>query len=156
MFRRFDVKTETILALMPAIMIMSVLMLLETFSKQQLLFSSLASSAFLIYLDPKHPTNSLRTLTIAQVSAALIGYIVFLILGAGYLSAAVSMVLAVTLMILLNAMHPPAVSSALIFAFQYTEPNTLLLFTFAVFLLVMLVILQRVSLWLVKKYENSK
>jgi len=155
MFRRFDLKTEVALAIVPAVMIIAVLILLEAFSKQQLLFSSLASSAFLIYLDPKHPTNSIRTLIIAQGSAAVIGYLVYLVAGPGYVSAAVSMIVAVSVMILTKAMHPPAVSSALIFAFQYTKPDTLMLFLFAVLLLVILIVLQRISIWIIKKKERK-
>jgi CBS-domain-containing membrane protein len=153
MFRRFNFKTEILLAVMPATMIIAVLMLLEVFTNQKLLFSSLASSAFLIYMDPKHPTNRVRTLVIAQISAALIGYLIYLLLGPGYLSAAVSMILAITVMIATKAMHPPAVSSAMIFAFQYTKPNTLMLFMMAVLLLVMLIVLQKASIWILKKTE---
>jgi CBS-domain-containing membrane protein len=91
---------------MPTAIIIAVLMLLEAFSKQQLLFSSLASSAFLIYLDPKHPTNIIRTLVIAQLLAAVIGYLVYLLLGPGYFSAAVSMIIAITVMIGTHSMQP--------------------------------------------------
>lgn len=135
-------------------MIVAVLMLLEAFSRQQLLFASLASSAFLIYLDPRHPTNSVRTLAIAQISAAVVGYLVFLVLGAGYGSAALSMVLIVLLMILTNAMHPPAVSTSLLFAFQYKRPDALMLFFLAIILLILLIVLQRVSLWIIKKMDH--
>lgn len=154
MFRRFDIKTEIALAVMPAAIIIAVLMLLEAFSKQQLLFSSLASSAFLIYLDPRHPTNSIRTLVIAQLSAALIGYLMYLLIGPGYFSAAISMIIVIAVMIFTHAMHPPAVSSALIFAFQHTRVNTLMMFFFAVLLLVILIILQRTSLWLIRRSEK--
>ena len=153
LFDRFDLKTEISLALIPTIMIIVVLLLLEEFSRQRLLFSSLASSAFLIYIDPRHPVNSIRTLSIAQLSAAVIGYGVYLAAGPGYLSAALAMVLAIGVMITTRAMHPPAVSSALIFAFQYTRPNTLLLFFSAVVLLVLLIVLQRISLWLIRRSE---
>jgi CBS-domain-containing membrane protein len=146
MFRRFDLKTEIALAILPTVIIIAVLILLEVFSKQQLLFSSLASSAFLIYVDPKHPVNSVRTLVIAQMSAAVIGYFVYILLGPRYSTAAVSMLIAITVMILTNSMHPPAVSSALIFAFYYTKPNTLLLFLAAVILLVILIALQKISI----------
>ena len=156
MFRRFDIKTEIALAVMPATIIIAVLLLLEAFSKQQLLFSSLASSAFLIYLEPKHPTNSIRTLAIAQLSAAIIGYLMYLLLGPGYFSAAASMIIAIAVMIVTHAMHPPAVSSALIFAFQPTRINTLMMFFFAVLLLVILIVLQRASLWIIKKSEKLK
>lgn len=154
MFRRFDIKTEIALAIMPTTIIILVLMLLEAFSKQQLLFSSLASSAFLIYLDPKHPTNRVRTLVIAQLSAALIGFIIYILVGPGYLSAAISMVIAIAVMLAAKAMHPPAVSSALIFAFEYTRVNTLLMFIFAVLLLIILIGLQRASLWLIRRSER--
>jgi CBS-domain-containing membrane protein len=153
MFRRFNFKTEVLLAVMPVTMIIAVLMLLEVFTNQKLLFSSLASSAFLIYMDPKHPTNRIRTLTIAQMSAAVIGFLIFILIGPGYLSAAVSMIIVIIVMIWTKAMHPPAVSSAMIFAFQYTKPNTLMLFMMAVLLLVMLIVLQKASIWILKKSE---
>lgn len=143
------------MAIMPAATIIAVLILLESFSKQQLLFSSLASSAFLIYLDPRHPTNSIRTLSIAQMSAAVIGYLIYLLFGSGYLSAGISMIIVIVVMIAAKAMHPPAVSSAMIFAFQYTKPNTLLLFLFAVLLLALLIGLQRASLWLIRRGERK-
>ena len=156
MFRRFDIKTEIVLALMPTVVVISVLMLLEAFSRQQLLFSSLASSAFLIYLDPRHPVNSVRTLVISQTVASVLGYLIFLLLGPGYLSAAISMILTIAVMIFTKAMHPPAVSTAMIFAFQFTPVNTVVLFISAVLLLVALIFLQRVSLWLIKISEGKK
>jgi CBS-domain-containing membrane protein len=133
-----------------------VLFLLKAFSKQELLFASLASSAFLIYLDPKHPTNSLRTLLIAQTAAAIVGYLVYLLAGPGYLSAALSMIAIVLVMIFTKTMHPPAVASALNFAFQDNKPDTLALFLFALLLLVLLIILQRTSLWLIRRNEKIK
>ncbi len=154
--RRFDLKTDILLAVIPSVVMIVVLILLNAFSKQQILFSSLASSAFLIYLDPKHPTNSIRTLLIAQLSASVIGYVVYLIFGLGYVSAAISMVIAIIVMILAKAMHPPAVSTALVFAFQYSKVNTLLMFFFAIMLLVILIVLQRSSLWLINRSEKRK
>lgn len=153
MRENFNIKTEVALAIMPSITVIAVLMLLQAFSKQQLLFSSLASSAFLIYLDPKHPANSIRTLVIAQMSAAVIGYLTFLVAGTGYVAASFSMIIAIAVMILSRAMHPPAVSTALLFAFQPPKSNTLLLFLLAVLLLVILIILQRISLWTIRKTE---
>lgn len=156
MYRRFDLKTELVLVTLPTSIIVAVLFLLKAFSKQELLFASLASSAFLIYLDPKHPTNSLRTLLIAQTAAAIVGYLVYLLAGPGYLSAALSMIAIVLLMIFTKTMHPPAVASALTFAFQDNKPDTLALFLFALLLLVLLIILQRTSLWLIRRKEKIK
>jgi hypothetical protein len=50
--RRLGLKGVFALALLPTLMVLSVLGLVETLGRQRLLFASLASSAFLIYLDP--------------------------------------------------------------------------------------------------------
>ncbi len=149
MRKRYDLKTEISLALLPTITMGLVLFLLEMYSKQHLLFASLASSAFLIYLDREHPTNSIYTLAMAQTSAALIGIGVIKLIGPGYTSAILSMVLAITFMVLLNVMHPPAVSTALTFAFE--TGKTMPLFLIALGLLVVLVIIQKVSVWMINR-----
>ncbi|WP_380283062.1 hypothetical protein [Hymenobacter rubripertinctus] len=51
--------------LLPTLTVLVMLWLLELLSNQRRLFASLASSAFLIYLDPAHYTNSTRTLVIS-------------------------------------------------------------------------------------------
>jgi CBS-domain-containing membrane protein len=75
-------------------------------SEQRLLFASLASSAFLIYLDPQHGTNAVRTLVLSHLMAALIGWATFALLGSGYLSGGSAMVATIFLMIVLDVVHP--------------------------------------------------
>src|SRR4028119_2372998 len=82
--RRLDLKGEFVLALLPTATVLVMLSLVEAFSRQRLLFASLASSAFLIYLDPQHGTNSVRTLVISQMTAAVIGFLTHLAFGPGY------------------------------------------------------------------------
>ncbi|WP_374191928.1 HPP family protein [Chroococcus sp. FPU101] len=62
-------------------------------TRQRLLYASLASSAFLIYLDPQHGTNSARTLVISHLMAAIIGFIAFVCIGSGYFSGGCAMVI---------------------------------------------------------------
>jgi CBS-domain-containing membrane protein len=143
MRKRYDLKTEVSSALLPTLTMAVVLFLLETYSKQHLLFASLASSAFLIYLDPQLPSYSIYTLSMAQVLAALIGFSISKLVRLDYTSVMIAMVIAIALMILLNVMHPPAVSTALAFAFE--TGKTLPLFLTALSLLVVLIILQKVS-----------
>jgi len=131
------------------------LALIEAYSHQRLLFASLASSAFLIYLDPQHNTNSVRTLLIAQLSAAAAGFGFHYLLGPGYVSAALAMVLVIGLMIVLDATHPPAVSTALSFAFQGGKESNLLLFLFAVGLVAVLVGLQRISVYVLRRLTQG-
>ncbi len=100
-----DLRGELLLAAAPTALVLSVLALVEVLSRQRLLFASLASSAFLIYLDPQHGTNTVRTLIISQMMAATIGLISYLVLGSGYLSGGIAMVLTIVLTILLDVVH---------------------------------------------------
>lgn len=154
--RRLNLKGELLLALAPTVTVLSVFAFVEVFSRQRLLFASLASSAFLIYLDPQHKTNSVRTLLISQLGASVIGYAAFAMFGGGYLSGGVAMIAAIVLMILIDAMHPPAVSTALSFAFRTSTNDTLLLFGLAVGATCVLVLMNRAALWSLKRLTSTK
>ena len=151
--RRAGIGGELALAFFPTITVLAVLLMLERFGGQRLLFASLASSAFLVYLDPRHPTNRIRTLVVSQGAAALVGTASFAILGPGYVAAGVAMVVTIFLMVVLDVVHPPAVSTALGFAFRSGPESNLTLFGLALGLVAVLVILQRVSLWLLARAE---
>jgi len=116
---------------------------MEVLSHQRVLFASLAFSAFLIYLDPHHRTNTIRTLVISQVLAALVGFGAGVFIGPGYWAAATAMIIIIVLMVLVNAVHPPADSTALGFAFYAGPENNLVLFGLGVGLIVILVLLQK-------------
>lgn len=150
---RLGLRREVLLALLPTITVLLLLWLLKALSNQQLLFASLASSCFLIYLDPSHSANSARTLLVSQLGAAGLGYVFHTWVGPGYLSAALALVSIITLMLATNTMHPPAVGTALNFAFRAgTGENNLLLFGLAVGLVLVLLAVQRVSAYLVRRF----
>jgi CBS-domain-containing membrane protein len=149
--RRRGLKANLLLALMPTATVLVVLALIEALSSQRLLFASLASSSFLIYLDPEHPVNSVRTLVLSQLGAAALGLLLFYALGPGYVSGGLAMVLVIYGMILLDAMHPPAVSTALSFALRSGDASNLLLFGLAVGITVALLAMQRVAVWLLRR-----
>ena len=153
--QRLTVRQEFVLALLPTLTVLCVFLLVNAFSHQQLLFASLASSAFLIYLDPQHGTNSARTLVIAQMGGAVIGYTAYTLAGPGYLAAGSAMVLTIVLMILFDVVHPPAIGTALSFAFRAGPESNLVLFALAIGLVVILLILQRVTLWLLARYADT-
>jgi CBS-domain-containing membrane protein len=152
---RLSLRGEFALALLPTVVVLAVFALVETFSKQRLLFASLASSAFLIYLDPQHGTNTVRTLVVSQVTAAAVGFTAHAVFGSTYLSGGVAMVVMIALMIALDAVHPPAVSTALGFAFRAGNESNLLLFGLAVGLTATLVGVQRAALWLLARHTRS-
>ncbi|HEX8887222.1 MAG TPA: HPP family protein [Noviherbaspirillum sp.] len=149
--KRIGLKGELLLAFMPMATVLLVLALVEALSNQRLLFASLASSAFLIYLDPEHAVNQVRTLLLAQIGSAAIGLICYQLLGPGYLSGGLAMVLAIGLMIVSDAMHPPAVSSALSFGLRSGDASNLLLFCMAAGITALLVVMQRMALWTLRR-----
>jgi CBS-domain-containing membrane protein len=149
--RRLTWRGELALAVLPTVTILVVLGLVEVLSRQRLLFASLASSAFLIYLDPQHGTNTPRTLIIAQLLAATAGLLTYLLVGPGYPAGGTAMLVTIVLMILLDVMHPPAVSTSLSFAFRAGDESNLMIFALAVAITAALVGLERVSLWLLTR-----
>jgi CBS-domain-containing membrane protein len=145
--QRLSVRGELALAALPTATILGMLALVEALTEQRLLFASLASSAFLIYLDPEHGANRLRALVGSQLLACVVGWICYSTLGAGYTSAGVALVITIVLMILWDVVHPPAVSTAMSFALRAGEASNLALFVLALGITVVLVILQRVATW---------
>lgn len=154
--RRFGVSEELMLATLPTATVLVVLAFVEMVTQQRLLFASLASSAFLIYLDPQHGTNSVRTLLVSQMSAAVLGLGVFLLLGPGYLASGTAMVATIVLMIVLDAVHPPAVATSLSFALRAGDASSLALFGLALGITAMLVVLQRSAIWMIARFERRR
>lgn len=148
---QLTLRDELILALLPTLVVLGVLAFVEVLSRQRLLFASLASSAFLIYLDPQHNTNTACTLSVAHLLAAGIGFVAYLALGPGYLSGGGAMVVTIGLMIVLDVVHPPAVSTALSFAFRAGDERSLVLFALAVGMIAVLVVLEQATLWLLSR-----
>lgn len=149
--RRLGLRGELALAALPTATVLVVLALVEALARQRLLFASLASSAFLIYLDPGHPTNRMRTLVIAQGTAAVLGWAALAALGPGYAAGAASMVAVIGLMVAADAVHPPAVSTALSFALGTGGTRPLVLFALALGVTVGLVALQRLAVRLLAR-----
>jgi CBS-domain-containing membrane protein len=153
--RRLNLKGEIALVTVPTVTVLAVMALVEALTQQRLLFASLAASAFLIYLDPQHGTNSVRTLILSQMMAASIGFSTYLLFGGGYLSGGTAMVCAIALMISLDAMHPPAVATSLSFALKAGNVSNLVLFALAIGITAVLVGLERCTLWLLTHYTHK-
>jgi CBS-domain-containing membrane protein len=153
--RRLGIRRELLLALAPTATVLLVLALVEAVSRQRLLFASLAASAFLIYLDPGHAVNKARTLIVSQVGGACIGAAAAVVLGPGYLSAGSAMVLAIVVMIVLDVVHPPAVATTLGFGLKAGGATNLALFFLALAITVALLGLQKLSLWMVTRWQTD-
>jgi CBS-domain-containing membrane protein len=148
---RLSVRQQFGLAILPTVVVLLMVACVQTLSDQLLIFASLASSAFLVYLDPEHPTNRVRTFLIAQGSAALLGFGSVSLLGSGFLAAGMTMGLTVVLIVTLDAMHPPAMSTALSFSFHTNSVKTLAIFGLAMLVIASLAALQKAAFWLVHR-----
>ncbi len=154
--RRMGLRAEIVMVLLPTLTVLVVLALIDRLAEQRLLFASLSSSAFLIYLDPEHPMNSIRTLLLAQMGGALIGWGTFVFLGSGVVSGGTAMVATIVLVIALDAMHPPAIATAMSFALRAGHSGNVLLFGLAVLITALLVALERAAMWLLARHEGSQ
>lgn len=153
---RLSVADELVLAVLPTITVLAVLWLVEAFAERQVLFASLASSAFLIYRDPEHRMNSVRVLLAAQVLAAAVGFGANWWLGATYPAAALALGVAIFAMIALDVVHPPAIGSALTFAFRPEADDYLGLFLLALLLVTVLTGLSTVTTRLLKRLTRRR
>lgn len=153
--RRLTVRQELMLAILPTVVVLSLLAFVEAFSRQRVIFASLASSAFLIYLDPKHPTNSIRSIVGSHLAAAVIGAAPNWSFGEGYVAAAVAMIATIVVMIAFDVVHPPAVGTALTFAFRPTDVAVLSLFILCLAVIAVLVSLQAATLKILKRFATA-
>ena len=148
---RLGLGAELTLALLPTVTVVFVLWLVEAFADRQVLFASLASSAFLIYRDPDHRMNSLGVLLAAQVLAAATGFGVWWLMGASYWSAGLALAVATFAMVALDVVHPPAIGTALTFAFRPGDDDNLALFLAALVLVAVLAGLSTATTHIVKR-----
>jgi CBS-domain-containing membrane protein len=153
--RRGGIKGELALAIPPTLVVIGVIFLIEGVTKQKLLFASLAASAFLIYYDPMNRINSVRVMVVAQLLGFIFGFGAAMALGPGYVAGAIAMAATIVSLILLDIVHPPAVSTALGFAFVSTKDKALLIFLVALILIAALVLLQRTAIATLGWIERS-
>jgi HPP family len=154
-----SVRDALLLALLPTATVLPTIAMIEAIGGHHLLCASLASSAFLIYVDPRHAMNGVGALVVSQMTAAGVGWLMWLLLGGGYAAAASAIPLAILLMSLFHAIyapaaiHPPAVSTALAFALHFDPNGSFILFAIAVGITAVLVVLQRAVSWLIRRYS---
>lgn len=154
--RRLTLRQEFALALLPTATILAIFAFVEVLTSQRLLFASLASSAFLIYLDPQHGTNATRTLVASQALAAVVGWATFGLFDAGYVAGGSAMLITIVAMIAFDVVHPPAVATALSFAFRAGDASNLLLFGLAVAATALLVVLEQATLKLLARMSRRR
>ena len=149
--RRGGLGGELLLAVLPTLIVLGTVSLLSALRHERILFASLASSAFLIYRDPAHPMNGVGTMVGAHLIAVAFGVGAALLLGTGYIAVAAAMLGTILALVLADLVHPPAISTALGFAFFSRQTDAAGVFILSLGLLAALVILQRTATWAVRR-----
>lgn len=152
---RLSLRNELLLALFPTLTVFLVLWTGDRLAGRHILFAALASSAFLIYLDPMHATNSLPVLTSSHLFGALFGMGAGWVLGNTSTAAALAVMVTILVMVIGNIMHPPAIGTSLSFAFHAGLDANLTLFLLALGMVALLAIMQRVLQYLLMRLDQS-
>ncbi len=142
--------------MLPTAVVLIVLMIVKVLSDQRVLFASLASSAYSIYLSPENRSNSIRCLVSSQLAAAVAGIGFDALLGANYYAAGLSMVSTVAVTIAADVFHPPATATALSFAFRSNKITSLRLFVLCLVMVAILIGLQRATLKAVARLSRRR
>jgi CBS-domain-containing membrane protein len=133
---------ELALALPATATVLLTLFLIEEITHQRMLFTSLAASVFLIYHDPEHRMNTIRSMLLSYLIAAAAGIGLAWIFSPGYTAAAVALSFTISVLILLRSVHPPALATALGLGFSAEPAQSLPLFMLSVLVVVLLVAVQ--------------
>jgi CBS-domain-containing membrane protein len=144
------------LAVPPTLIVLAATFLIEELRHERVLFASLASSAFLIYRAPNHPMNDVRVMVTAHLVGVTLGFGAATVIGAGYLAGAAAMIATIVILVVLKAVHPPAISTALGFAFFERKDQSAGLFLVALVMLATLVLLQRAAVWALRRFEEPE
>jgi CBS-domain-containing membrane protein len=152
--RRGGLRGELLLAIPPTVVVLLAVLLLETLRNERILFASLAASAFLIYRDPVHPMNGVRVMVAAHSVAVVTGVACGTLLGPGYGAAALALIVTLLVLIVFHIVHPPAVSTALGFAYFAHPIQAVGLFVVALAMIAVLIVLQRTALWTLRRIQS--
>lgn len=93
---------------------------------------------------------------LSHLTAALVGAVMDTLFGAGYGAAGAAMVVTIVIMIAADVVHPPAVGTALCFAFRPGNVKALTLFILCVLVIAILVVLQRSMLLVLAKVTSRR
>ncbi len=152
--RRRTIRNDLILAALPALTIVGALAFFDALVKQRLLFSSLAASAFLVWVEPRHPMNAVRTVLLSQLVAALDGALAFTLFGNGLAASGAATAMTAMAMIALDAVHPPAISTTFGFAMRAGRTPVGILFALVAVVTGLIIVLHQAAEFILNRIDG--
>lgn len=111
------------------ITVVLMIVVVEQIAEQAVLVTSLAASTFLLYYQPLHRMNRFVPVVGGHLIAAGVGFLADEIIPSATLALAVSITVTVTALASLRIIHPPAISTSVVFAYQPHDAGALLTFS---------------------------
>lgn len=122
--RRLSTRHLTIVSGATVLSVLLVIFIVQDVARQPVL----ASSAFLLYYQPRNEINDFKPLVFGHLLAVMMGYGASLLLPIPYWSSILSVVGTVVLLSLLRLVHPPAISTSLVFSYRPYELDAVVTF----------------------------
>lgn len=154
MTEELNLRARLILGIFPVIIVL-VLTALEIKLRQHIIFTSLVSSIFLIYLRPNELMTDTATILVSQFTAALTGYLSYKLFGNSFWSVCVTILLVTAILILLNRLHPPAIATSVIFNYRTHSESDLFLFGLLIGIAVVLILVRWITNYLLSKMNTA-
>jgi CBS-domain-containing membrane protein len=125
------------------IAIVLILLGVEILTRHHILFTSLVSSIFLIYVNPEDPMNDTLTILVSQILATGVGYTSYLLLGDSYWAGCVTVISVTFILVGIDKLHPPAIATSLIFNYRTHSQSDLVLFGLLIGLIAILFLMKK-------------
>ncbi|WP_426119501.1 HPP family protein [Kocuria sp. LHG3120] len=133
-----DWKRVAMVGAATVITVVLMIVVVEQIARQAVLVTSLAASTFLLYYQPLHRMNRFVPVVGGHLIAAGVGFLSDKFIPGGTLAPAVAITVTVAALAGLRIIHPPAVSTSVVFAYRPHEVSALLTFSLTLVVVVAL------------------
>ncbi|MDX1664458.1 MAG: HPP family protein [Candidatus Promineifilaceae bacterium] len=116
--KRYSAEHLAAVAIATVLSVVAIIFVVQELATRPILVASLGSSAFLLYFQPRNEVNNFKPLVFGHLLAAVTGYGANLLFPEPYLSVASGLAVTVLLLAALRLVHPPAISTSLVFAYR--------------------------------------
>ena len=139
--KRYSVQHLAAVSIATVLSVIAVIFVVQELASRPILVASLGSSAFLLYFQPRNEVNNFRPLVLGHLLAAATGYGANLLLPEPYLSVATGLAVTVLLLTGLRLVHPPAISTSLVFAYRPEQAEAIVTFGLTLLVVVALALI---------------
>ena len=126
--KRYSAEHLAVVSIATVLSVLAVIFVVQELARRPILVASLGSSAFLLFFQPRNEVNNFRPLVFGHLLAAATGYGANLLFPEPYLSVAGGLAVTVLLLTGLRLVHPPAISTSLVFAYRPEQAEAIVTF----------------------------